>query len=187
MVAATGEPSSSKPRQRNRKRKERGLPSESTGTDSIQIEDASQESQTRTGNEKTQARRGDSEVIERGAEQPEAGSEPTPAGSSKKPRPRARLLAKAKIQAPAAPVPSPRPQDTDEILLAVSEATAAGTVESPHAPLPAQGGEKEDSREDTQRPPRKRPNPASHEPHYADKRRKSKYIFMHLWVLADRT
>jgi hypothetical protein len=173
----------SKPRQRNRKRKERGLPSESTGTDPIQIEDASQESQTRTGNEKAQARR-DSEVIERDAEQPEAGSEPTPAGSSKKPRPRARLLVKAKIQTPAAPVPSPRPQNTDEILPAVSEATTAGTVESAHAPLP---GEREDSREDTQRPPRKRPNPASHEPRYVDKRRKSNYIFMHLRVLADKT
>src|SRR5712671_1987611 len=46
-VATTEGSSSSKPRQRSRKGKESGLPSESTSKDSAQIEDAPRESQTR--------------------------------------------------------------------------------------------------------------------------------------------
>jgi len=177
VVAATGGPSSSKPRQRNRKGKERELPSGSTGTTSTRNEDTLQDSQTRTRNrKKTQARRGDSEVIERDAELAGAGSEPPPAKGSKKPRPKARPLAKAKIQTHATSGPSPDPQITGEIQPVVSEATAVRAMESAHASPPAREGE-ENSREDAQWLSRKRVNPASHESHHTDKRRKSNYIF----------
>jgi len=173
VVAATGGPSSSKPRQRSRKGKERELPSGSTVTTSTQNEDTLRDSQTRTRNrKKTQARKGDSEVVEGNAEQPEAGSEPPPAKGTKKPRPKARPLAKAKTQTHTTPGPSPDPQITGEIQPAVSEATAVGAMESAHASPPAREGE-ENSREDAQRLSRKRANPASHGPHHTDKRRKT--------------
>jgi len=176
-VAATGAPSSSKPRQRNRKGKERELPSGSSVTTSTQNEVTLQDSQTRTRNrKKTQAKRGDSEVVECSAEQPEAGSKPPPAKGTKKPRPKARPLAKAKTQTHATSGPSPDPQITGETQPAVSEATAVGAMESAHASPPAREGE-ENSHEDARRISRKRANPASHESHHTDKRRKSNYIF----------
>jgi hypothetical protein len=187
VIAATGGSSSSKPRQRNRKGKERGLPPESAGTNSIQIEPASQESRTRKRDgRKAQGKRGESELTGQDSEQPEAGSESTPATSSNKPRPRARPLNRARTQPHSTPGSSPRLQNTDELQTAVSEATAVGTMEPAHASLPTQGSEKEDS-EDTQQLSRKRPNRASPELHYADKRRKSKYVFMHLRVFANKT
>jgi len=134
---------------------------------------------------KAQGKRGESELIGRDSQQPEAGSESTPATSSNKPRPRARPLNRAKTHPHATPGSSPRLQNTDELQTAVSEATAVGTMESAHASLPTQGSEKEDS-EGTQQLPRKRPNRAP-EVHYADKRRKSKDVFMHLQVLANKT
>ena len=176
--AGTAGPSSSKPRQRNRKGKEREPPSGSTGTTSAQNDVSLQDSQTRTRNrKKTQARRGDSEVIERDAEQPGAGTELPPASGTKKPRrPKARPLAKAKSQTQATSL-SPDPQITGEIQPAASEATAVGTMESVNAsPSTREEGE-ENSREGTQRVSRKRANPASHESRHTDKRRKSNCIF----------
>ena len=174
----TGGASSSKPRQRNRKGKERERPSGSTGTTSAQNDVSLLDSQTRTRNrKKTQARRGDSEVIERDAEQPGAGSEPPPANGTKKPRrPKVRPLAKAKTEAQATSL-SPDPQVTGEIQPAASGATAVGTMETVNASPPAREEGEENSREDTQRVSRKRANPASHEPRHTDKRRKSNCIF----------
>jgi hypothetical protein len=186
--AQTVVPSSSKPRQRNRKGKEREPPSGSTDTTSTQKEDTLQDSQTRTRNrKKTQARRGDSEIVERDAEQPTAGSEPPSAKSTKKPRPKARPLGKAKTQIRATSGPSPDPQITGEVQAAVSKAAAVGAMDTAHASSPAREGEEEDSRGDTQRLSRKRANPAPHESHHTDKRRKSNNIFSRLRVLADRT
>ena len=186
--AQTVVPSSSKPRQRNRKGKEREPPSGSTDTTSTQKEDTLQDSQTRTRNrKKTQARRGDSEIVERDAEQPRAGSEPPPAKSTKKPRPKARPLGKAKTQTRATSGPSPDPQITGEVQPAVSEATAVGAMNIAHASSPAREGEEEDPRGDTQRLSRKRANPASHESHRTDKRRKSNNIITRLRVLTDGT
>jgi hypothetical protein len=186
VVAATGRPSSSRPMQRNRKGKGPELPSGSTGTTSTQKEDTLQDSQTRTRNrKKTQARRGDSEAIEQDAEQPRAGSEPPPTNGIKKPRPKARLLAKAKTQTHATSGPSPDPQITGEIQPAASETAAIGAMESTHALPSAREGE-EVSREGTQQLLRKRANPASHESHHTDKRRKSNNIFSLLRALADR-
>jgi hypothetical protein len=189
VVAATGGPSSSKPKQRNRKGKERDLPAESGGTNSIQIVDASQESQRRKSNgRKPRGKKGDSEVTGRDAEEPETTSAPPSAASSKKPRPKARPLNKAKAQPHANPGTSSRLQNTDEIQTTTSEATAVKAVESARASSPlTQGSANEDSEEGTQQLSRKRPNPALPESHYADKRRKSKYVFLHLRVLADTT
>jgi hypothetical protein len=190
VVAATGGPSSSKPKQRNRKGKERDLPPESGGTNSIQIVDAPQESQRRKSNgRKPRGKKGDSEVTGRDAEEPEkTASAPPSAASSKKPRPKARPLNKAKAQPHANPGTSSRLQNTDEIQTTTSEATAVKTVESARASsLLTQGSANEESEEDTQQLSRKRLIPALPESHYADKRRKSKYVFLHLRVLADTT
>jgi hypothetical protein len=168
VVAAAQGPSSSKPKQRSRKGKERGLPSESTGLDATPIEDASQESQTRTKKRrKTQAKRGDSEAVGHDTAPPEAGSQPPPVRSSKKPRPRARPLNREKAQAHETSATSPQ----DQTRPTVSE-EAAGTVEPAHTSLPAQTVENDDSRNDTERSSRKRPNLISQESDFADKRQK---------------
>jgi len=153
-VATTEGSSSSKPRQRSRKGKESGLPSESTSKDSAQIEDAPRESQTRARKgRKAHTKRGDTEASQQDAAQPEAGSQPPPAGSSKNPRPKARPLNQAKRQVQ---------QTVDETHPVISEVVPNVMLESAHASSPpTQGVEDEVSREDTLRAPRKRPAPTS--------------------------
>lgn len=104
--------------------------------------------------------------------QPEAGSQ-SPPGNSKHPRPRARPLKQAKKRTHEHETsPSLQPQNVGQIQSAVSEATATGTVESAHPSPLVQGGESEDSGEDTPQLLCKRPNPTSCESNKVGKRQK---------------
>jgi hypothetical protein len=114
--------SSSKPKQRTRKGKEREVSSQPTAT-SAQVEDAPQESKTRRrGNKQKQTRKKDS-IITHSA-QPETD----PAQPSKGPRPRARRINKDGTQTSL----NPLSQNDSGLQPAVPEPAASGTG-SPHA------------------------------------------------------
>ena len=111
--------SSSKPKQRTRKGKEREISSVPTAT-SAQVEDAPPETQTRKrGNKQTQKRKKDS-VIAHTAE---------PAQPSKGPRPRARPLNKDGTQTSL----NPASQDDSPVQPTVPEPAASSPMSPPHA------------------------------------------------------
>jgi hypothetical protein len=178
VVPVSKRPSSSKPRQRNRKGTGRGFPSSSTGVDinDTQIEDTSQEPQPQTSSgrktQATQAQSGDSEMIEKDAAQPEVDSQPLPAGKSKSLRPKARPLKQAKAQVTSSS--PPQPQSMGEIQPVASGAATVGIVESIHAPPLTLEVENENSHTETPtaRDSRKRSKPKSPQRNSANKRQK---------------
>ena len=175
-VSVTKKPSSSKPRQRNRKKTGRGFSPSPTGLDTndTQMEGTSREPQMQTssgGTQATQAESGDSEMIEKDAAQPEVDSQPLPAGKSKSLRPRARPLKRAKAQARVTSDSPPQPQNMVEIQPASGAATD-GTVEPVRASPPTLEVENETSHTDTSQLSHKRPSPTSRQQSNANKRQK---------------
>jgi hypothetical protein len=119
--------SSSKPKQRARKGKEREISSGLTAT-SAQVEDAPQESQTRRrGNKQTQTRKKASVITH--TAQPAADPQPQAAQPSKGPRPRARRINKDGTQTG----PNPMSQNDNPVQPAVPEPAASSSIGSPHA------------------------------------------------------
>ena len=172
-VSVTKKPSSSKPRQRNRKRTERGFSPSRTGLDTndTQMEGTSREPQMQTSSGGTRATQAKSGEIEKDAAQPEVDSQPLPAGKPKSQRPRARPLKRAKVQAHVTSDSPPQPQNMVEIQPASGAATD-GIVEPIHASPPTLEVENETSHTDTPRLSHKRPSPTSPRQSNANKRQK---------------
>lgn len=124
-------PSSSKPKQRTRKGKERDISFEPTAT-SDQVEDVPQESRTRRrGNNQTHAKKKDSAITH--TAQPEVDPQPHPTQPSKGPRPRARPLNKDGAQTSL----NPMSQNDSQVQPAVLESAASGAIGSPN-PSPSE-------------------------------------------------
>ena len=123
--------SSSKPKQRTRKGKERDVSFDSTAT-SAQVEDVAQESRTRRrGNNQTVAKKKDSAVTH--TAQPEVDPQPHLTQPSKGPRPRARPLNKDGAQTSL----NPMSQNDSQVQPAVPDPAASGAIGSP-SPLPSE-------------------------------------------------
>jgi hypothetical protein len=121
--------SSSKPKQRTRKGKQRDVSVEPTASDatSAQVEDAPQKSKTRRrGDNQIQARQRDSIITQ--TTQSGVDPQPPPAQPSKGARPRARRINKEGTQTSLNPVL----QSQSQLQPAVPEPAASGTVGSAH-------------------------------------------------------
>ena len=123
--------SSSRPKQRTRKGKERDVSLEPTATPA-QVEDVPQESRTRRrGNNKTHAKKRVSPVTH--TAQPVVDPQPHPTQPSKGPRPRARPLNKDGAQTSL----NPTSQNDSQVQLAVPERAASDAIGSPN-PMPSE-------------------------------------------------